>query len=406
LPSDVIVDKAAKLARLRAIAAFLVGLTIPLSVSVSEILTGLAFLLLLIDWQPQAYWRRIRGNPVAWASLGLFLLLGVGVIYSAAPLHEATRFWLKYRELVYLPLFLLLCRDRQVARAGLAGLVCAMAMVFVLGMLLLLNHFRPAPGPHPYYALFGSYIIQGVVMALSAYYFAVEAIVNPRRRLVCSLIAGLALFFVLFINPGRTGYAVALALALLLLFQAVPRRWLAPGVLAILLAVAGTFLASPNFANRLSGIVTGLQGSHEDAAASSAGARMRFYRGSLVVIGRHPIFGTGTGSFTHVYNDQAAIDNNAVTSNPHNEYLMIGVQTGIVGVGALLILLGTLWLQAARLPQPEAWCGRAVTLALAISCLFNSSLMDHVDGQVFAFQIGLFFWGIGGREDQRHHNHV
>jgi O-antigen ligase len=131
---------------------------------------------------------------------------------------------------------------------------------------------------------------------------------------------------------------------------------------------------------------------------------MRFYRGALVVIARHPIFGTGTGSFNRVYNDQAAVQNQALTTNPHNEYLMIGVQTGILGVAALLALLGALWFHAARLPVGDAWRGRGVALALAISCLFNSSLLDHVDGQSFAFQIGLFYFGARGREDQRHHH--
>ena len=128
------------------------------------------------------------------------------------------------------------------------------------------------------------------------------------------------------------------------------------------------------------------------------------YRGSLAVIERHLIFGTGTGSFKRVYNDYAAVENLARTTNPHSEYLMIGVQTGIVGVGALLALLGALWFHAARLPPADAWRGRAVTLALAVSCLFNSSLLDHVDGQSFAFQIGLFYMGTRGREDQRHHH--
>jgi O-antigen ligase len=398
------VDRAERLGRLRAVGAFLVGLTIPISTSISEIVTGIAFLALLAEWQPRENWQRIRGNPVVWASLGLYLLLGLGMFYSAAPFPEALHIWIKYHELAYLPLFLLLCRDRRAARLGLLGLLAALGAIFCLGMFQSLTHVRLPFLHYGNSGVFGSYIIEGVLMALGAYILAVEAILNPRLRIAAATAAVLALYYVLFVSFGRTGFVVAVALGVLLMVQALPRKWLLPGLLLLAFAAGSVFLLSSVVGSRMMGVVASLQGTEDDAASNSAGARLRFYRGSLVVIARHPIFGTGTGSFNLVYNDQAAIDNHAVTSNPHNEYLMIGVQTGIVGVAALLALLATLWIQAGGLPQADAWRARAVTLALALSCLFNSSLLDHVDGQSFAFLIGLFYFGAHGREDQRRHN--
>lgn len=397
-------DRAVRLAQLRAIGTFLVGLTIPISTTISEIFVGLAFLILLIEWQPRENWQRIRGNPVVWASLGLFSLLGVCVLYSVAPLPEAARVWLKYRELLYLPLFLLLCRDDPAARAGLLGFLAAMALMFVLGVYQWLYNIFLTPPLHSSGSIFGSYIIEGMMMALAAYYLAVEAILDFRWRKCRALAAALALFYVMFVSPGRTGYVVAFALALLLLFQATLRNWLLPGILLVVLATGSLFFISPELKQRMSGITAGLQGVHNDTASASADARMQFYRGTVAVVARHPIFGTGTGSFNRVYNDLAAAEHLAPTSNPHNEYLMIAVQTGIVGVTAMLALLGALWLHAAGLALADAWRARAVTLALAVGCLFNSLLLDHVDGQFFAFQIGLFHFGVRGREDQRHHH--
>ena len=397
-------DRAARLARLRAIAAFLVGFTILVSTTISEIVTVLAFVVLLIEWQLRENWQRIRGNPVVWASLGLSFLLVFCVFYSVAPLPEAARVWLKYRELLYLPLFLLLCRDRPAARAGLFGFLASVALIFVLGVYHWLFPLHEPPSHFDRSGVFGSYIIQSVMMGLAAYHLAVNAILNSRWRKCWAFAAALALFYVLYVSLGRTGYVVALALALLLLFQTATRKWLLPGIVLITLIGGSVFVVSSGLGNRMSSIVAGVEGSDENAAATSTGLRMQFYRGSLAVIGRHPIFGTGTGSFKRAYSDLAAVEKLAPTANPHNEYLMIGVQTGIVGVAALLALFGALWFGAARLPPAEAWRGRAVTLALAISCLFNSSLLDHVDGQSFAFQIGLFYSGIRGREDQRHHH--
>src|ERR1700674_1691250 len=225
-PSETALDRAARLARLRVIGAFLIGLTIPISTTISEIVTGLAFLVLLIEWQPRENWQRIRHNPVVWASLGLFLLLGLCMFYSVAPLPEAAHIWLKYRELAYLPLFLLLCRDQPAARAGLMGFFAAMVAIFLLGVYRWLPFMREQPSYFDYTGAFGSYITEGIMMALAAYYLAVEAIREPRWRKYAALAAGLALFYDLFVNIGRTGYVVAFALAVLLLFQAVSRKWL------------------------------------------------------------------------------------------------------------------------------------------------------------------------------------
>lgn len=392
--------------RLRVLAAFLVGLTLPLSVSISEIVTALALALVLVERPPRAAWQAIGRNPVVWASLALFLLLTVAITYSVAPIKDAVHIWLKYRELIYLPLLLLLCRDRPAMRAGLAGFILSVATIVIANLVV-----RFLPTGHHIYSYFGSYIIEGVLLSLASYHLAVEAIVNPKWRWLAAFAALLALCDVLFIEVGRTGYVVSLALAVLLLFEAAPRKWILPGLLLIVALAASAFLLSPTTAGRMTGIVTAVEGTNGvpgNAATESAGARMRFYRHGLTTILRHPVLGTGTGSFKIAYNDQAAIDDHAGTSNPHNEFIMIGVQTGFVGISLMLALFAALWFSAGRLPQVEAWRGRAATLAFALSCMFNSSLLDHVDGHSFVFQIALFYFAAGAGKDQRedqHHRH-
>src|SRR5690348_16354141 len=103
-------DRAKRFGRLRAVAAFLVGLMIPLSTTASDIITVVAMALVLVERPPREAWLRVARNPVVWASLALFAMLGIGVTYSVASWHDASVFWLKYRKLAYLPLLLLLCR--------------------------------------------------------------------------------------------------------------------------------------------------------------------------------------------------------------------------------------------------------------------------------------------------------
>ena len=142
-------------------------------------------------------------------------------------------------------------------------------------------HIFLTPSPFGRGSIFGSYIVEGVMTALAAYYLALEAIANPRRRIWWVLAAAAALFFVLCISPGRTGIVVALALAVLLLFQTASRRLIAPGLLLIILVIGGVFWLSPEFNERVSGIVTGIQGSQSNSAATSTGIRMQFYTGHI-----------------------------------------------------------------------------------------------------------------------------
>jgi O-antigen ligase len=301
----------------------------------------------------------------------------------------------------------LLCRDRLAARAGLAGFLLAVLAIIIANVALrVLGAFSLAPLHR--YSFFGSYIVEGVLIALASYHLAIEAITNPRRRYYAAAAALVALLIGLYVQVGRTGYVVTIALGLLLLFQMAPRRWIVPGIVLIALMAGSVFVIAPDLAGRMSGVVSAVdtpQGqppnSGSNAATSSASARLRFYQHALAVFARHPVFGTGTGSFNTVYNDQAAIDNQAMTTNPHDEFLMIGIQTGAVGVFLLLAFFAALWFCAPRLSPIDVWRGRAATLALAISCLFNSSLLDHVDGHSYIFQIALFYFAAGLREDQR-----
>jgi O-antigen ligase len=400
------VDRAARFTRLRIVAAFLVPFTIPISTSVSEIVTVAAFVLLAVEGE----WRRalpsILAKPIVLASVALFLLLGIGTLYSIVPWPAAAHIWFKYRELIYLPLFMLLCRDLPAARAGLLGVYAVVAAIVVLGGAQWLFGISLTPHPFGRGSVFGSYIVEGVLTSVTAYYFAQEAVASRRWRILWSLAAIIAVAYVLCVTPGRTGIVVAFVMAAIFLFQTAPRRWLVPGLLLIALVGGGIYRLSPEFNDRVGGMFTGLQGEGISGAARSTITRMQFYRGALETMASSPVFGTGTGSFEKAYGAVAVTSHLPLTSNPHNEYLMIGVQIGILGVATMLGLLATLWLSAASLPLADAMRGRAVTFALATSCLVNSSMLDHVDSQIFFFQISLFFVGVLGRDDQRHRNDI
>ena len=83
------------------------------------------------------------------------------------------------------------------------------------------------------------------------------------------------------------------------------------------------------------------------------------------------------------------------TQNPHNEYLLITAQIGLLGLTLLLWLFIVQWRSAQQLPMPmETGLARGLVLTIAIGCLFNSLLLDHSEGLFYAWLSGLLYSGL------------
>ena len=106
------------------------GFVIPISTS----LTGLFATLALVCWFLAGHFKtfadQVRSNPLVRAALLLFLVLVVGLIYTSAPFADAGHMLKKYRELLFLMVFIsFLTTERYRA---LAQQAFALAMVVSL----------------------------------------------------------------------------------------------------------------------------------------------------------------------------------------------------------------------------------------------------------------------------------
>jgi len=423
----------ARLEQMRLACVFMIGATMPISVTFSEIFSLLGILVLLAERRVAANWRLLRAEPVFWAAMTLFAVLGIGMTYSSAPPLLSFHIWWKYRELAYLPFFMLMCRDERGEQAGLYGFFVGVALILLVGTTPL---YRPAAqlvgaliGRTPYDSAFGSYITEGMLVALAVYFFIVDAIRRPGHRPVMWFLIAWSVFYVLFLNAGRTGFVVLVVVAFALLLQLAPRRMWLRGSAAILVTAALFMYVSPRMHNRMVGVGMALHGQHHNNpdwaenenlwggtdrlatmgdqpswAADSASARLEFLHIGGLAFLDHPLLGTGTGSFRQTYAALAAERHTYPTSNPHNEYLMVAVQTGVVGLAVLLLFFYVVWRSAGRLEMWDARQVRTLLLAFAVACLFNSLLLDHKDGHTFGFLLGVFFGGAFRSEDQRRYH--
>lgn len=114
------------------------------------------------------------------------------------------------------------------------------------------------------------------------------------------------------------------------------------------------------------------------------GLRLSFLKYSGEIIKERPIFGSGTGSFYDVYK---AIDHENKLgggySHPHNEYILILFQLGIVGLGVFLLWLLWLWRESFSLPEQEGRLLQGLIVAFAILSFCNASLFVNPSGGLF-----------------------
>lgn len=381
--------------------AIAIGFSIPISTALDNIL----LLLVLIFWLASAglnnKWETIKANPVALAALALFGMMVAGSFYGQASSTEALNYLGKYLDILFIPILICLFGEAKARSHALTGFMLAMGLTLFLSCLIQTGLFpRNAllQGEVGNAFVFKWQLTQNIFMAFFSYLLAVKARhtePSPARWLL-ALAALLAAGNVLFMMEGRTGYMVLAVLLLFFCFSWL--RWKGLVVaLAIGLAVtvAGYAGVGPlkQRVSKVAGEVAAWQ--QGEGSPTSSGQRLDYYTNTLAIIRDHPVIGVGIGGFEKAYADKARNSTTTHSNNPHNQYLLIAAQLGVVGLALLLYLFVTHWRMAAHLPIPlEQDLARGALLTIAVGSLFNSLLLDHAEGLFYAWVTGVLFAGL------------
>ncbi len=391
------------------------ALATPISTAAASIgkVLMLIFALVFLLWPHDRHaYRRVELSSVAL----LLVLLGwftISIGWTVADGPRAVADVAKYGKLILIPTMMLLLASRREALWALGCYAAAQVFVLLSSMLLstgldlpwVWNQHRLSTG-----SVFSDYITQSIMTATFAAlcWVARDALAAERRgaRLALLLLALLAVFDTLYLLPGRSGWAVAAALAALIAWWALPRRFRAAAVLAPVVVAGLLLVTSTTGRERLTDLVTETNRFvAQGAENSSSGERLNFWRRSVESIRTAPWIGTGVGSWQTRYlqlEEGKPPEFTRKTRNPHNEYLLIGVQLGVFGV---LLFVGwifaTAW-DARRYDRPSARAILVMMVSLAVASLFNSALFDSSKGSFYCIVGGvLFAYGASGPQRKR-----
>jgi O-antigen ligase len=370
-------------------------------ISISKILLVIAVLPVLLWGKKPA----VDGLPLQkmWAPLLAVVIVfafAISLLWTSAPMDQALGALGKYGKFLVIPALLVLIRTRQEASYVL---VCFLgAQVFLMTSSWLLYFHVPLVWATSNmaldrYAVFSSYLDQGIMSAVvAAMFWHLKTLASSKTlyyiAIALSLLA-LGNVFVVFV--GRTGYVVGVVVVSLATFWVLPRRYRLVALLVPPLLLVLAFFSIEKVAQRVSftqGEVSAF--SAGNGAATSTDNRLDFWKGSVNAIVANPLAGTGVGSWATTYNKIQQLKypghkDLTVGGNPHQEFLLWGVQLGVGGVMLLLAFLSAVMLDLRKMDTPIVRAGLSVLVALAISCLFNSSLYDAYIGDFFCLSLGV-----------------
>ncbi|MGC3985663.1 MAG: O-antigen ligase family protein [Pseudorhodoferax sp.] len=338
---------------------------------------------------------RLRSPPLILAALAF---LALSLFWTTVPQGEALGALGKHAKLLMVPILVLFLRTRREALVALAWFAGAQVFLLLSSWLLVLG--VPVPWATADTALvdnavFTNYLGQSIMTATVAAvcWHLRSYLPHPWMRQAAVGVAALGLASTLFVMPGRTGHLVAIAVISLALLWRLPRRMRFLGVLAPVAVAALLLLASDPMRHR-AGLVVDESVAFAERAdnRSSSGERLNFWHRSVQAIAERPLSGFGLGSFNKQYNRLDAGRGNPITfgvKNPHQEFLLWGVEAGIGAMLLLCALLYCLYRDLCLGERPAVRAGASTMAALLISCMFNSTLFDAAIGDFFCVTIGL-----------------
>ncbi len=340
----------------------------------------------------------------AWAPKVIALsvaFLALSLLWTVAPLADGVGSVVKYSKLILIILMMTLIRDEREARFAMIAFMSSQALVMLSSWLLFAHLpvlWATSRTALSHYTVFSGYLDQGIMTAVFAAlcWHLRPLLKSGASRLVACFVAAAALLNVVFVLSGRSGHLVAILLLSMGVMWELPKKYRATAVLMPFALVAVLFFTSTQVHDRLllaKSEITSYS-PKQDVQNTSSGVRLDFWRSALTIIADHPATGVGVGSWSAAYDQLQTAKNPShqplnSNSNPHQEYLYWGVQLGVPGIFAFMALLISLFVDSAKLATPVARAMQSTLLALAIACLFNSTLYDALIGDFFCITLGL-----------------
>ena len=324
---------------------------------------------------------------VIFAALGWITL---SLLWSDAPTAVWSTALMRHSRLLVLPVALYCLNDREDVMAVLRALVLTQLLIVGVSCLLWLG--VPLPLHNPVYPMNFGLVINGhleqpimsTLMLVVLWHFR-RTLFPQVKPFWIYLASSLTVANVLFVMTGRTGFiAMIVAMTMMLAKNSVFKfkykfAWLiiTPVLLSLTLG-----LVSPRFSARVTDAVHDIQLYAQGNDATSQGYRLDYWHQSIKSIAQAPVLGHGVGSWREEYIRLGGNEPNP-PSNPHEQFLLWWVESGLVGFIFMAMIFGSMWRDARLLKEPAQSAMQATWAITLMVSLFNCPFFGAGMGEFF-----------------------
>ena len=373
----------------------LVAFFLPLTVFGGNLFAVLIFLLWIIKADFKSDFHRLKNNKLVIAVF-LYLLVHVTALLWTADIVSGLWTLKKQLKLLFIPIFMLFVKREHVKYYILAFLASmSLSEIWSYGIFFeLLPLYGGATLIDPIPLM--SHITYNPFLTIAIYFLSYYVLFDHSISKLKKFTYG---FFIItmsinmFITGGRAGQVMYFAMLVVLIFQYFPKNAFkaSSASLFVLVITSSTFyLNSKIFSDRVDSAVTELS-DYKNHTYSSTGMRISSAINSWSIIKEHPVIGVGTGDYKNEF-IKASIKNNLkledklVIHNPHNMYVLILVQFGLLGLAAMLYLFyAQIKIAINSNEEFVKKIGIALPLLYLLIMLSDSYLMVHMTGLLFIF---------------------
>ena len=354
----------------------------PLSTSLTGTFSALAVFCWIVSGRFLTIVDELLKFPAALVALLFFTYMCFAIIYSPAGLLEGLNIVKKYRELFLLPIciamFSLSPKYRELGEyAFFTGCIVLMAVSYTMSLGIL---------PEQRYGhSIVFHITHNFFMAVLSFWSLHYAFASLRYRWLWATLFLLCVINIFYIAPGRTGMLVFSCLMILFIFQRLSVKKALAGLLLFCMALTAVYHTSDNFSGRIGEVISEIEQYQPGKSRTSIGQRFDWYRSGILLIKEKPIWGHGTGSYPYIQKSGAADSGIKETDNPHNEFLFLTIQFGLVGLLFFVVLLATQLFCARSIPAGKQMLLQGVILAIVSGSMVNSLLFDSQQGHFYLF---------------------
>ena len=333
----------------KGIALIILAFFAPISIFVTDLAIFFLAIIWLFEGQFKSKWNKIKSSPWILSLLALFFLYMVGMLWGTN--HQGAD-WLfqKSALLLILPILYTFNFSQKEVKYSLVAFLSATTLSALIANLInlgLINHLFKYSSifvKNWQIPAFMNYTDHNVYLAFSLLItFLLLFYGYPKKKLRAVLIFISILFLLsLYTEKGRSGQ---LAFSFIFLFFFLIAFWHKKSIIFLsVLAIAGinmsAYFLSSNFKKRMDSIPIQLTQLGKNKV-NSLNTRYYLYKYSFEKIKEKPLLGYGTGSFVKEFSsisEHATKTIAGVHKTPHNNYLFIWFELGLLGLVVFLCI--------------------------------------------------------------------